>query len=293
MNLKKLILSEIEGKDWSELEVARYIYIRLGQLLVFDPLYVVGTSAIKNKLFYQAVDVENLESNKIVCSTWSKIYSELLNELGIEAYIAGNKHHEYVIVNIDGNEFRVDATEGTYSDLTRIKYGDETAYFRKMEGIEEFDQQINYKKQIYLKEVLIMLSKEIRDKDIIKEYLGIKDEMTANEKLKIKFEFIIELLNRSATEEKGYIDGINFIYTLADYLLTPYERETVKENDYYKINDDDCINLVIFEISLEEGNVYYCFAQHENESYTIEKIEKEKVLSYDNTFHSKNREFYL
>ncbi len=292
MNIKKIILNEIKNKKWTDLEIARYIYIRLGELLVFDPLYLVGGNSEKNKLFYKKIEIENLESNEIVCSTWAKIYHELLNEVGINSEIIEMKHC-YVKVEIDGYKFRADATQGdgSYPDMTRIKYGDETMFFG-VENLEEIDKKIGYKKGLYLNEVFLMLKRELEDETLLEKNFGITKDTPLDQRAKIKFEFIISLLNRSATIDKGYVDGINYLYELMEYVLTDEEYLCIKENVYYHINGNEIKNLIVFSIEENETD-YYCYTNHENNIYSIEKIGKEKVYYYDGKYKSKSKEFYL
>ncbi len=291
MNIKEIILNEIKDKDWSKLEIARYIYIRLGELLVFNPLYLCGSTGTKNRLFYEGIDVENLKDNKVVCSGWAKIYKELLEAVDITAMIAGNAHN-YVLVSIDRTVIEADATAGSYSDLTRIKYGDELELFGD-NSFEEIDTYLSYKKGMYLKEALLMLKKDMKNPDSLKETLGITENMRMDEIVKRKFEFIISLVNRTTDETKGYIDVINYLYNLMDVLLDVEEVACIEENVYYSIEDMNCDNVVVFRILVEDEKIYYCYSKKEDGIYKIEKIEEENVLPYEKSYHTKGKNFYI
>lgn len=289
MNIKKIILDELKDKDYTKMEIARYIYIRLGQLLVFDPLYVYGSISVQNRLVYKFVDIENLENNKVICSTWALIYSELLDEFDIENEVRGTRHY-YVLVNIDGYIFKADATEGnSMLDLGRIKYGDATQNY-EAENIEEIDKKINYYKGIYLTEIIEMLKVELQDEQLLESCLGITKDMSIPQRVRIKFEFIASLLNKEATPDKNYIDAINYLYRLMDCAFNEEEALYIRENVYYKINETDTENLVIFKI--DEEDEYFYFG-NEEEVYRTEKIEKEKVYYYDKNYRSSRKEFYL
>jgi len=289
VNIKKIILDELKDRDYTKMEIARYIYIRLGQLLVFDPLYVYGSITTQNRLFYSVVDSENLENNKVICSSWALIYSDLLDEFDIENEVRGSKHY-YVLINIDGYVFQADATEGnSMLDLGRIKYGDETKNY-DVENIEEIDKKINYYKGIYLTEIIEMLEVELQDDQLLESCLGITKNMSIHKRVRIKFEFIASLLNKEATPDKNYIDAINFLYRLMDCAFNEEETSYIRENIYYKTDQKDTENLAIFKI--DEEDEYFCFG-NEEDVYRTEKIEKEKVYYYDKKYRSSRKEFYI
>ena len=131
----------------NKLELAYTIYILLGKVLYYSPLYV------RYKLDNLIPDVDSitLDNPYVNCITWSKLYNEILKEYGINSKIYGDKH-KLVEFNIDNYVVRADATLylpdnifDVSSDLTNIKFGLDILYFRLVnnEYKEEFNKSIN------------------------------------------------------------------------------------------------------------------------------------------------------
>ena len=135
----------------SKLELAYAIYVLLGQVLYYSPLYAT-TKKIEVVPHPSTVTPKN---PFVICYTWSEIYKELLNKYGIEAYIDDrNKSHSFVVLECDGINIMADATKSSFcslydisNDISSIKFGLETNFYNLVPG------QINYneKRQEYLK----------------------------------------------------------------------------------------------------------------------------------------------
>lgn len=115
----------------NELDLAYTIYILLGKELYYSPLY----ERYKDSNLVPNVEDISLDNPYVNTDTWSKLYSEILNNYGIETNIFPGKNKE-VDFNVD--EFKV-RTAGTLyisndvfdvsSDLTNIKFGLDVIYF--------------------------------------------------------------------------------------------------------------------------------------------------------------------
>ena len=298
MNLKQIILNELKDKDWDMFTIARYIYIRLGELFIFDPLYHYGSSNLRDKILAKQIDIENVDTKKVVCKSWAYMYSALLKEVGIPSRVIGEKHM-YVAIQIEGKEIIADPTSGVYADLARIKYGDETIGFivqdgKEEEKIDKSDEIIHYKKGIYLSEAIEMLIEDFCDLKKVKKIFNISDDMSLIEITKIKFEFLCSLLNRIKSLDKGYADVIGFFHYLTERVLQMSEYLSIEESNYYKIDEMnlEIENIALFRIMFRDFEHYYLLSKKED-GYDIEEISKEQALFYDDTFCSKRKMFHI
>jgi len=287
MDIKKIILDELKDKNWPDLMIARYIYIRTCELLTFNILYNLGSSDIREKLENRNIDINNLENNKVICRDWSHIYHDLLKEVGIDSRVEEMEKHMYVIVNIDNIQILADPTSKYYSDMVRAKYGDHTIGFIGYNveitepALRMLDEMIGYKKGIYTSEVIMMLKKELRDPDLLKQNLGITDDMSFYETLKIKFEFICSIINRSKKLNQGYVDTVNYMCYLMRNLLEVGECISVSEMVYYLENEQslDIDAVSIYEIRVYDERYYYLLSKKED-LFKIEQIEEKEIEFY-------------
>ena len=133
------------GKDWSQLEKARYIYIQLGKYYVYDHRFV-STEKLSERKRIANLDIKDIVDNKIVCVSAAKIYTNLLGQCGIDAktvFIAPDEKdpkdvgHAYTKVIIDGKE----GPAGLIKDLSNIKAGFKTEDFLKEIKEEQVEQE--------------------------------------------------------------------------------------------------------------------------------------------------------
>ena len=83
--------------DLTKLEQARYIYLELGKMISYDAQYLIAkTLEEKQSLFDEEVDLDSWNKNTGICSTISKIYAQLLKEVGIEAEVVHQRTGEYL-----------------------------------------------------------------------------------------------------------------------------------------------------------------------------------------------------
>lgn len=68
--LEKLIDDKICGKNYSQLEIARVIYIELGKVLSFS------TDYLHNYHFdgFKKVDYKTFNQNQAICRLWAQLY---------------------------------------------------------------------------------------------------------------------------------------------------------------------------------------------------------------------------
>lgn len=257
MNLKKLILDEMDKKD--DLTNARYIYLKLGEYLTFSTTFPNTDVDTMNKLHKKEVDIENVDS-EITCNMWADIYSKLLTEVNIENQVI-NEWHQYVKFKIDGKTWVADATYGTYTDLARIKYGDSTErfgvalkqgyepsiYVNIMDPDNKKLESIDNSFEFYVK-------RKKKREDLMKTLAKVKDlEIPLKEKMDYIFNFIGKL-------EYGYYEASSFVYEIEKEVLTKAELELVKATELKKNSSSvDIINCITVK-----GNGYHYYLLKDN-----------------------------
>ena len=145
-SIKEYIDSNVDNCN-NDLELAYTIYILLGKVLYYSPLYV------KYKLdnLIPSINSVSLDNPYVNCNTWSRLYNELLLEYGIDSKVIGDKHK---LVEFNTNKYKVRADATIYipddifdvsSDLTNIKYGLDILYFKLInnEYRDDFNKNID------------------------------------------------------------------------------------------------------------------------------------------------------
>ena len=92
----------------SEIEKARYVYLELGKLLCYDEKYWFGNSKIQNRIYKKSLhstpnfsEIQENRKKKSICISISKLYSSVLQEIGIKSgQQSVNGHYfTYLIMN--------------------------------------------------------------------------------------------------------------------------------------------------------------------------------------------------
>ena len=130
-SIKEYINNNI-GECNNKLEIAYTIYILLGKVLYYSPLYY----RYKSDDLLPDIGSITLDNPYVNDDTWSRLYKEILNEYGIESEIKGDKHKRLEF-DVDNYRIRTDATVyntndvfDISSDLTNIKFGLDIIYFQ-------------------------------------------------------------------------------------------------------------------------------------------------------------------
>lgn len=110
--------------DLNTLSIARYISVMLGNLVCFDPNYVIANQNQKNVILRSIVNqkecLEGIFLNKyITCKSITYIYSYILSCFNILSYssVANDDSHIYNILKIDSELYAIDLQ----LDLVNIK----------------------------------------------------------------------------------------------------------------------------------------------------------------------------
>ncbi|MCL2355124.1 MAG: hypothetical protein FWC68_04570 [Oscillospiraceae bacterium] len=134
-------------ENLSEIEVARYVYIKLGEKMAFNEKWHFGNSKEKREIVQQSRASrfnkdrlsELLEEGKIVCISLTYLYNYILEKMGIDCHIetSGNDdpHISTIINTKNGKSYRADLQ----NDLHNIQAGRKTGYFAKERRRENLD----------------------------------------------------------------------------------------------------------------------------------------------------------
>lgn len=236
INKVQIEFDEIK-ENLNDVQKARWLYIRLGELLIYDEDYYIFDEKEKKKLYNK--DINEIDKEAI-CSTITKIYTKLLNDNGIKAesveYKTKYLGHMFTEFECNNKKYSADLTHDL---IVNIKMGLKTKHFMQIpEGdikkfmyseisdneLKEIDEKVGYiKNGMYMDDVIKMLQKEmllLNDKNSqegkkLREELGI-DELNQRQILEYKIEFIrkhFNLLNLIPTAKSDLFQNLmkNFV----------------------------------------------------------------------------------
>lgn len=285
-NKKNLIEGIVDTvpKDLDDLTKARMVYLKLNQSVTYSDQYFAMNTAKNSyqnelsEIYNRSFDVSNLSTNSIICSNWSNIYADLLQEVGINpkkieivqsADVVGA--HRWVKMELDdGKILFADATNNIngMTDLANSKLGNSTGGFiittpeeyaelkqiygsdaktfqainsNKNSTISKIDENIGYSNQQYMKDF----------EDIINIYgQASSNSISLDNKINI-FKDILEsndyssldvfVMSRQYTSKFFGSDASVHLYVKGDNAISVIEILTDDNNVkyLYKINDSN------------------------------------------------------
>lgn len=253
MNLGKEILNNIPS-DLSDLEKARYLYLELCKRVTFNTTFQNTDVSNFAYIYNKKDDVFNINSNEVICRSWSSFYSQLLTSVGIQNRIV-NRGHQFVQFIIDGKKWVADATYGSYTDLSRVKNSDETNGFgySAYQALDNDYNFISFEKD-YIS-LIDSIDKKIgyigdKSKDLVelKKYLlGIKDGLysidnnVTNDNLNYKLDYLFSLIGKL---NNGYYEAKDFVYDLEKYLFTDSELSQIGAVELKRTNKDKSVDIL-------------------------------------------------
>ena len=126
----------------TQIEKARYIYVQLGKYFSYDERYITSQSDEEKREIFDR-DIDDIIDDKVVCTSLSRIYENLLNRVGIKArtvLIPGERlGHAFTELEIDGNKYFT----GLIRDLMRVKTGFKTKEFM-VDNPDRFGEDSEY-----------------------------------------------------------------------------------------------------------------------------------------------------
>lgn len=278
--LEEIIKQKINNKYYSQLEIARIIYIELGKLLSFNTDYL---NNLTKSQYNDIVNLSNFNKNQVICRIWSQLYCSLLKKYGIKAKIC-SFGHAFVEFYINDEAWIADATYGSYTDFSRIKHGDYTTHFGKgllkqnnktptineatsNPIIEEIDKKIGYIEEINklnrFKEHLI----SIKNNNINISKLTNISYKTNDELIILKIDYLFKKLGNMCN---GFYEAKDFVYEIEKYILDDNELKQVKGTQLIRINKNKHTDIVqCISAKLSDGSyIYYLLIPN----YPIKKV---------------------
>lgn len=282
----------------SDIEKARYIYINLGKYFSYDTKYVISeTMEEKQKVFDK--EIEDIENDKIICSTLSKLYVDLLGKVGIEAEEEKIEYkfcgHMFTSVKLNNKNHYTDLI----CDLMKIKKGFKTENFMidpkdkdtngkefssiSEEELKKIDDKIGYTHngmymdefvKLLKKEMLLLSEKGSSEGDKLRKELGIENF----DKREI-FSYKIDFIRKHLDDKKLYCTEKSDYFEL---LL----KECISKDEFARFASkmiackEDEENIRIFYIFRDKelnDNLIYTFSDTEFANRVDEHFIKEKV----------------
>ena len=263
-NFEKEILNSIP-KEYNSLEKVIYIYIKLCDILTYDPAFYINEQPrgyISKHQDIKYTQKVNKKNNKVVCYNFNSILGKLLDDLGIKyeskPSTYGYGTHAYNICRIDDNLIKLDSCfQIIGNDMSNIKLGIPprgiTVLNKSPETKLRIMETINKVYSDY------MLSHGIKKIDVQKKNLE---------------ENIKKIIEEYKTSDLEGIDLMYYIKLLSKILLDDYKGETTFIRGYKNLEVEPVI-VLSFENN-EDYIILNSFNQHKN-NRQINKMNKNKL----------------
>lgn len=220
----------------SEIEKARYVYLELGKLLCYDEKYWFGNSEIKNRIYKKSLlstpsfsEIQENKKKKAICISISKLYSSVLQEIGIKSGQQKENDHFYTYFFIKDKLFYADLN----NDMKYIQLDLPTSYFC-IEGTN-----------VLSKEQLLKIDDKLgfyyKGLDNLKNKINlIKSKFKGLNTLSDKMQCIFDLGSEIPGVKDLELIERNFIYRrLALQTLSDKEFDRVQSLQFYEVQTDE------------------------------------------------------
>ena len=150
MNRKEMVeyfnknMPELSGNEYEkEIKKALYFYLELGKQKAFDEKYYYGDTKIRKKIYEKGNnEIRNLDEvankRKIICTTLSYLYADILNANGIRAKVMRTSledRHTYVVIFLkDGRHIKADLQQDLYNIHTQSRIKEFASSENREEG---------------------------------------------------------------------------------------------------------------------------------------------------------------
>jgi hypothetical protein len=143
-NIINNIIVGVNDKSYSEIEIAKYLYVKLSKLVSFDINVIPSKSDIYSFSMINSINNiwDSICLGKVNNVSITKLYLYLCSLMGINCEIVSNNDTGYLInkLNIDNKTIMVDITK----DIAFIQAGFKTRYFGNYNDDYELDKKIGY-----------------------------------------------------------------------------------------------------------------------------------------------------
>ena len=270
----------------SEIEKARYVYLELGKLLCYDEKYWFGNSNIQNRIYKKSLhstpnfsEIQENRKKKSICISISKLYSSVLQEIGIKSGQQSENGHYFTYLIMNDSLYYADLN----NDMKYIQLELPTSFFctegihvLSKDRLKKIDEKLGYHyKGLYNFKSKIDLIKSkfenlntLSDKmqcifDLGSQIPGVKDLEL------IERNSIYKIISLAALSDKEY----DRVQALQLYEIQPDENNFKNRVNYqtvYVTKDYDC--------DLKKDNFsYFVFSQYDRK---YEKISPLELLNF-------------
>ena len=285
--------------NWSDIEKARFLYIKIGKFFIYDSSFVAEDDKDK-RIEIGRRGIEDIKDNRIVCTSISRIYTSLLKRCGVQAEMVEippdekdpkDIGHGYTQITINGKK----GSAGLIHDLTNMKVGFKTEDFFKpvtQEKVEEYkerlrrqglsEEAINTEIESRRKELFEISEAELRQIDKKIGYIN-KSGIYLDDKLSEIRRFF-----KSARKDQQFelLTDKEWLKCRMDFIIKRMghnELTCIEKNDYFKKVMEQCIGKE--ELERFDANAITCFDKDGEMKifyifFSKEKRENESRLAY-------------
>lgn len=297
--------------DYSELEIAIYIYIKMCKILTYDDEYYAvnqtGDATLKHTSIKHISSI-NLTNNKVVCFEFNIIYAKFLDMLGIH-FCSNYKNsigedYGYGHANLD---FRCGKFLVKADSVTSILHGDimQAKLNQPLSGLVCLNSNKNTKEEFnnYFNKMYILVAKQFSDNndvkvdyketldDLINQYSLCTDnikEVSIDERLSI-------LIDKANSSGLIGIDSLSYILQLRKTLFSEEQRKNniriviIRNNEPYNKMDVAMASAIIvvnklgFKEYSELNNYYFYNPLHDLVMLSQEELQDKfnnKIFEY-------------
>lgn len=232
--------------------IARYIYIRLGEIFYYDPQIFYATDEVRKKLKQKRINPYLVDDFNLICDSYAYLYHDLLKYFNISSEVIDRIDHVYVLLKIDNATILADLTTGN-EDITRIKFSLKPIYQRMIypEAYKDDKTFANVDKLIFnfaSEDVLLT----VKNVFLVKKRIN---NWSKEEYIYQIFKFIENYFNFNR-EHIGFVSGITYIKYLIHYFLADYDLNSIRF-----LNE---VNNIDMEVVIASHNRYFIFIKEAN-----------------------------
>lgn len=316
MNVLELLTKEIKDKNWTLPQKHRYIYIRSCELFSFDRKYnfyfdLKNGNELLQKTKSRVIDLENIEDNCVICTSYTKIFFKIEKELLNPNQVICNPMREWnelsfkteIEINNTGhvwNRFHngyenINADATNQNDLSRVKMKFSTNGYLPVayedcffEKLKHDDQKISYIENEYndykLKKRRIDLVYEFRMSPFMNDSKNYQNDFYLYE-LKVMKE-IFESYHFTNYQDAEYCIS----YLFLNFLPTLLPMDNIPLYQISSNNDWGFANIYIIHI---EKDIIYLALYEEDKQFYFHEISKEDAINYANNYEGKSKNLIL
>lgn len=284
MDLIRLVEKEMaELQIYEPFEVARYLYIRTGQLFEYHPFYAYLDAAKQKVINGERKNIFDIKDFYVTCFSWSHLYIDLLSYFGIKSKVVSSANHCFVLVFINDMVIRADLM-AYYFDFYRTKLGLNTRdYTSKMNDIKwklwETDRKITLFPSIRIEAVLAMIRQEIKNNSHNEDEL-ISQSFDAASLLMEYYSF-------------GHITGKKFLRNTLDYFSDNLYSEYGGMGTFYDILNQQRIDIFSYYMPSDvTRQQFYRFDSRDNGVMKLVRTNKKEIRNYYHSMDTDQTDYF-